>query len=294
MKRFKNITELLKAFRKGDVTAGRTSSVCSNYSTDFKKQPKYYFIDDIYFENGKATHFINRTLKTEIILCNHDGSCHVNNISDDWSIILVRDEAYVREYIRIHTKTDVSFSLAIRFCLTNSYINDFINIKNSVKNVRCNAYYLLCRYYDLRKDYQSSRRFINNKCKEANIPVVDTYIDQEFAISTLKGWRECWSYYKYYGSVSYADLALKLSKDEILTLVKKTFCYNSVRLLHHTSKNMSYSHFMKYYDNLAHLKNDIESLDNYIKGANLTGYQQWYGKQIEYIAKVIKKYGLPI
>lgn len=30
MKRFKNITELLKAFRQGDVTAGRTPSVCSN------------------------------------------------------------------------------------------------------------------------------------------------------------------------------------------------------------------------------------------------------------------------
>lgn len=293
MKRFKNITELLKAFRKGDVTAGRTPSICNNYSTDFKNQPKYYFIDNIYFENGKAVRFINRTLKIEIVLCNYSGSCYIYNTPDDYQIVFVRDEAYVREYIRIHTKTDASFTLAIRFCLTNSYINDFINIKNSIKAVRTHAYHTLCRYYELRKNYQSSRRFINNKCKKANIPIIDTCIDQEFAISTWKGWRECWSYYKYYGSVSYADSSLKLNKDEILTLVRKTFCYNAVRLAHHVSKNMSYSHFMKHYDNLANLKYSIENLNSYITGANLTGYQQWYGKQIEYIAKVIKKYGLP-
>ena len=64
---------------------------------------------------------------------------------------------------------------------------------------------------------------------------------------------------------------------------------------------MPYESFMEYYDNLANLKNDIESLANdieslanYIKGANLTGYQQWYGREIEYIAKIIKKYGLTI
>ena len=293
MKRFKNITELLKAFRKGDVTAGRTPSVCSNYNTDFKKQPKYYFIDDIYFENGKAVRFINRNLKIEIVLCNYNPLSYVYDTPDGYQLVSVRDNAYVREYIRIHTKNDISFSLAIRFCLTNSYINDFINIKNSIKTVRTSAYYLLCRYYQLRKDYQSSRRFINNKCKKANISIVDTYIDQEFAISAYKGWRECWSYYKYYGSVSYADLSLKLNKDEILTLIKKTFLYNPVRLSHHTSKYMSYSHFMKYYDNLAHLKNDIKSLANHIKSANLTPYQRWNSKQIEYIAKIIQKYGLP-
>ena len=59
MKRFKNIPELIKAFRQGDVTAGRIPSVCSNYSTDFKKQPKYYFEGNIYYENGKPTRFIN-------------------------------------------------------------------------------------------------------------------------------------------------------------------------------------------------------------------------------------------
>ena len=57
---------------------------------------------------------------------------------------------------------------------------------------------------------------------------------------------------------------------------------------------MPYESFMKYYDNLANLKNDIESLANYIKGANLTGYQLWYAREIEYIAKIIKKYDLPI
>ena len=294
MKRFKNITELLKAFRQGDVTAGRTSSVCSNYSTDFKKQPKYYFIKDIYFENGKATHFINRTLKIEIILCDHDGSCHIYNKDDDWTIILVRDHAYIREYIRTHTQNAVTFNLAARFCLTNSYINDFINIKNSIKNVRCNAYYLLYRYYGLRKNYQDARKYLNNKCKKANVSALDTYADREFAIACWRGWREYWNYYNYNGSIAYADLSLRLNKDEILTLIRKTFCYNDVRLSHHTSKNMSYNHFMKYYDNLAYLKNDIESLANYIKGANLTGYQQWYGYQIECIAKIIKKYGLPI
>lgn len=293
MKRFKNITELLKAFRQGDVTAGRTSSVCSNYSTDFKKQPKYYFIDDIYFENGKATHFINRTLKIEIILCDHDGSCHLNNINDDWSIILVSDNTYVREYIRTHTQNAVTFNMAARFCLTNSYINDFINIKNSIKNVRCNAYNLLWRYYDLRKNYQDARKYLNKKCKKADVPALDTYVDNEFAISNWKGWRKYWTYRRYFGSIAYADLSLKLSKDEILTLIRKSFCYNSVRLAYHTSKNMSYNHFMKYYDNLAHLKNDIEDLANYVKSANLTGYQKWSGKQIEYIAKIIKKYGLP-
>ena len=51
---------------------------------------------------------------------------------------------------------------------------------------------------------------------------------------------------------------------------------------------------MQFYGNLAHLKHAIEDLANYIKGANLTGYQQWYGREIEYIAKIIKKYGLPI
>lgn len=294
MKRFKNITELLKAFRQGDVTAGRTPSVCSNYSTDFKKQPKYYFINDIYFENGKATHFINRTLKTEIILCNHDGSCHINNINNDWTIILVRDHAYIREYIRTHTQNAITFNFAIRFCLTNSYINDFINIKNKINKVRGNAYHLLWRYYELRKNYQDARKYLNNKCKQANVRAIDTYADNEFAISNWKGWREYWNYYKYNGSIAYADLSLRLNKDEILTLIRKTFYYNPVRLSHHTSKYMPYDRFMEYYDNLAYLKNDIESLANYIKGANLTGYQQWYGKQIEYIAKIIKKYGLSI
>lgn len=190
MKRFKNIIELLTAFRQGNVTAGRTSSVCSNYNTDFKKQPKYYFIDDIYFENGKATHFINRTLKTEIILCDHCGSCHTNNMNDDWTIILVRDHAYIREYIRKHTQTPNGFNLAIRFCLTDSYINDFINIKNSIKYVRGNAYYLLWRYYELRKNYQDARKYLNKKCKKAGIAIIDTYANHEFAISRYKGWRE--------------------------------------------------------------------------------------------------------
>lgn len=295
MKIFKNITELLTAFRQGDVTAGRTSSVCNNYSTDFKNQPKYYFIDDIYFENGKATHFINRTLKIEIILCDHDGSCHINNINNDWTIVLVRDNTYVREYIRTHTRNTILFNLAVRFCLTNSYINDFINIKNSIKNVRSNAYNLLWRYYELRKNYQDARKYLNNKCKKARVSVIDTYADNiEFAIACWKGWREYWTYYKYNGSIAYADLSLRLSKDEILTLIRKTFYYNSVRLWHHTSGYMLYAFFMKYYDNLAYLKNDIEDLTNYIKGANLTGYQQWYGREIEYIAKIIKKYGLPI
>lgn len=294
MKRFKNITELLKAFRQGGVTAGRTSSVCNNYSTDFKKQPKYYFIDDIYFENGKATHFINRTLKTEIILCDHDGSCHVNNIKDDWSIIFVSDHTYIREYIQTHTQDAVKFNLAVRFCLTNSYINDFINIKNSIKNVRCNAYHLLWRYYDLRKNYQDSRKFLNKKCKKADVPALDTYADTEFAISNWKGWRKYWTYYKYNGSIAYADLSLRLSKNEIITLIRKTFYYNQVRLSHHASKYMPYDRFMKFYDNLANLKRSIENLDKYIKVANLTGYQQWCGKQIEYIAKIINKYGLPI
>lgn len=294
MKRFKNITELLKAFRQGDVTAGRTPSVCSNYSTNFKKQPKYYFIDDIYFENGKATHFINRTLKTEIILCDHDGSCHVNNIKDDWSIVLVRDEAYVREYIRTHTQNAVTFNMAVRFCLTNSYINDFINIKNSIKNVRCNAYHLLSRYYAIRKDYQDSRKLLNKKCKKANVPALDTYADAEFAISNWKGWREYWTYYIYNGSIAYADLSLRLNKNEILTLIRKTFYYNQVRLSHHTSKYMPYDRFMKFYDNLANLKHAIEDLSNYIKSANLTSYQYWCSREIEYIAKIIKKYGLPI
>lgn len=293
MKRFKNITELLKAFRQGDVTAGRTSSVCSNYSTDFKKQPKYYFVDDIYFENGKATHFINRTLKTEIILCDHDGSCHINNISDDWTIILVSDHAYIREYIRTHTQNAVTFNLAVRFCLTNSYINYFINIKNSIKNVRCNAYHLLCRYYDLRKNYQDARKYLNKKCKKADVRALDIYTDTEFAISNWKGWRKYWTYRKYNGSIAYADLSLKLSKDEILTLIRKSFYYNPVRLSHHTSKYMPYNRFMEYYNNLAYLKRSIEDLTNYIKVANLTGCMQWYGKQIEYIAKIIKNYGLP-
>lgn len=294
MKRFKNITELLKAFRQGDVIAGRTSSVCSNYSTDFKKQPKYYFIDDIYFENGKATHFINRTLKIEIILCDHDGSCHINNIKDDWSIIFVSDQTYIREYIRTHMKNNATFNIAVRFCLTNSYINDFINIKNSIKNVRCNAYHLLRRYYELRKNYQDARKYLNKKCKKADVPALDTYADTEFAISNWKGWRRYWTYYKYNGSIAYADLSLRLSKDEILTLIRKTFYYNPVRLSHHTSGYMPYKFFMNFYGNLAHLKHAIEDLSNYVKGANLTGYQQWYGKQIEYIAKIIKKYGLPI
>ena len=57
---------------------------------------------------------------------------------------------------------------------------------------------------------------------------------------------------------------------------------------------MPYKFFMQFYGNLAHLKHAIEDLANYIKGANLTGYQQWYGREIEYIAKIIKKYGLPI
>lgn len=294
MKRFKNITELLKAFRQGDVTAGRTSSVCSNYSTDFKKQPKYYFIDDIYFENGKATHFINRTLKTEIILCNYDGSCHINNISNDWTIILVRDHDYIREYIRTHTQNAATFNLAIRFCLTNSYISDFINIKNSIKNVRCNAYHLLWRYYDIRKNYQDARKYLNRKCKKAGVPAIDTYADNEFAIAYWRGWKEYWTYYKYNGSIAYADLSLRLSKDEILTLIRKTFYYNSLRLSHHSSSYMPYKFFMQFYSNLAHLKHAIEDLANYVKGANLTGYQQWCGREIEYIAKIIKKYGLPI
>lgn len=294
MKRFKNITELLKAFRQGDVIAGRTSSVCSNYSTDFKKQPKYYFIDDIYFENGKATHFINRTLKIEIILCDHDGSCHINNIKDDWSIIFVSDQTYIREYIRTHTKNNATFNLAVRFCLTNSYINDFINIKNSIKHVRSNAYNLLCRYYTIRKDYQDSRKLLNKKCKKYNVANLDTYADNEFAISYWRGWKEYWTYYKYNGSIAYADLSLRLSKDEILTLIRKTFYYNQFRLSHHTSGYMPYKFFMQFYGNLAHLKHAIEDLANYIKGANLTGYQQWYGREIEYIAKIIKKYGLPI
>lgn len=294
MKRFKNITELLKAFRQGDVTAGRTSSVCSNYNTDFKKQPKYYFIDDIYFENGKATHFINRILKTEIILCNHDGSCHINNISNDWTIILVRDHDYIREYIRTHTRNAVAFNLAVRFCLTNSYINDFINIKNSIKNVRCNAYHLLWRYYDLRKNYQDARKYLNKKCKKVDIPALDTYADREFAVACWRGWREYWNYYNYNGSIAYADLSLRLNKDEILTLIRKTFYYNPVRLSHHTSGYMPYKFFMQFYGNLAHLKHAIENLDNYVKGANFTGYQQWCGREIEYIAKIIKKYGLPI
>lgn len=294
MKRFKNITELLKAFRQGDVTAGRTSSVCNNYNTNFKKQPKYYFIDDIYFENGKATHFINRTLKVEIILCDHAGSCHINNTKDDWSIILVSDQSYIREYIRTHTQDDARFNLAARFCLTNSYINDFINIKNSIKYVRGSAYSLLWLYYNIRKEYQDSRKFLNKKCKKANVSALDTYADTEFAISNRKGWRKYWTYRKYNGSIAYADLSLRLNKDEILTLIKKTFYYNPVRLSHHSSKYMSYQFFMNYYDNLVYLKNAIENLTNYIKDANLTGYQQWYGKQIEYIAKIIKKYGLPI
>jgi len=293
MKRFKNITELLKAFRQGDVTAGRTPRVCSNYNTDFKKQPKYYFIDDIYFENGKATHFINRTLKIEIILCNHDGSCHIYNKDDDWTIILVRDHDYIREYIRTHTRNAITFNMAVRFCLTNSYINDFINIKNSIKNVRCNAYSLLWRYYDLRKNYQDARKYLNKKCKKAHVSAIDTYADREFAIACWRGWREYWTYYKYDGSIAYADLSLRLSKDEILTLIRKTFYYNQVRLSYHTSGYMPYELFMIYYCNLAHLKNDIEDLANYIKGANLTGYQQWSGREIEYIAKIIKKYGLP-
>ena len=150
------------------------------------------------------------------------------------------------------------------------------------------------RYYNLRKNYQDARKYLNNKCKKANVSALDTYTDIEFAISNWKGWREYWTYSKYNGSIAYADLSLRLSKDEILTLIRKTFLYNPVRLSHHTSKYMPYSHFMKYYDNLANLKNDIESLANYIKSFNLTGYQQWYGKQIEYIAKIIKKYGLPI
>lgn len=294
MKRFKTILELQKAFRQGDVTTGRTPSVCSNYSTNFEKQPKYYFIDDIYFENGKTTRFINRTLKIEIVLCDYCGSCHIYNIKDDWTIIYVRDHAYIREYIRTHTQTAATFNLAVRFCLTDSYINDFINIKNSIKYVRGNAYHILWRYYELRKNYQDARKYLNKKCKKANIHVIDTYVDREFAMSCWKGWREYWKYYNYNGNISYADLSLRLNKNEILTLIRKTFYYNSVRLLHHTSKYMPYEHFMKYYDNLAHLKNDIESLATYIKSANLTGYQQWYGKQIEYIAKIIKKYGLPI
>lgn len=294
MKRFKNITELLKAFRQGDVIAGRTPSVCSNYNTDFKKLPKYYFTDDVYFENGKATHFINRTLKTEIILCNHDGSCHINNINNDWTIILVRDHAYIREYIRTHTQNAESFNLAVRFCLTNSYINDFINIKNSIKYVRNNAYYLLWRYYEIRKHYQDARKYLNKKCKKANVSALDTYTDNEFAVAYWRGWREYWNYYNYNGSIAYVDLSLRLSKDEILTLIRKTFYYNQTRLLHHTSKYMPYDRFMEFYDDLANLKRSIEHLDKYIKVANLTGYQQWYGKQIEYIAKIIKKYGLPI
>ena len=295
MKRFKNITELLKAFRQGDVIAGRTSSVCNNYSTDFKNQPKYYFINDIYFENGKATHFINRTLKVEIILCDYSTSCHVHKIPDDWSIIHVRDHAYIREYIRTHTQNAATFNLAVRFCLTDSYVNDFVNIKNSIKYVRDNAYHLLWRYYEVRKNYQDSRKHLNKKCKKADVPSLDVYAgDKQFAISTWKGWREYWTYYNYKGSIAYADLALRLTKDEILTLIRKTFYYNSVRLSHHTSRYMFYENFMKYYDDLAHLKTDIESLANYIKGANLTGYKQWCGREIEYIAKIIKKYGLPI
>lgn len=288
MKRFKNITELLKAFRQGDITAGRTPSVCSNYNTDFKKQPKYYFIDDIYFKNGKATHFINRVLKTEIILCDHVGSCHVNNISDDWTIILVRDHAYIREYIRTHTQNAATFNLAVRFCLTNSYINDFINIKNSIKNVRCNAYHLLYRYYELRKNYKDARKYLNKKCKKANIRALDVYANNEFAISCWKGWREYWNYYTYKGSIAYADLSLRLSKDEILMLIRKTFYYNPVRLWYHSSGYMPYDYFMEYFDSLAYLKKDIEGLANYIKGVNLTNYQRWCCREIEYIAKIIK------
>lgn len=293
MKRFKNIPELLKAFRQGDVIAGRTPSVCNNYSTDFKNKPKYYFIDDIYFENGKATHFINRTLKIEIILCDHGGSCRINNTKDDWTIILVRDHAYIREYIRTHTQNAVAFNMAVRFCLTNSYINDFINIKNRIKNVRCCAYNLLWRYYELRKNYQDARKYLNNKCKKARVSAIDTYADNEFAISNWKGWREYWTYYKYNGTIAYADLSLKLNKNEILTLVRKTFYYNPVRLSHHTSAYMPYKFFMQFYGNLARLKHAIEHLNTCIKGTNLTPYMQWNSREIEHIAKIIKKYGLP-
>ena len=294
MKRFRTITDLVKAFRSGSYSEGRTSSVCNNWNTSFKTKPKYYFEGNIYYENGKPTRFINRTLKVEISLTDWNSSCHIHHLPGGIDMIFVRDHSYVRDYIWNHMSSDAAFNLAIRFCLTNSYINNFISIKNCIKHVRENAYYRLAQYYTLRREYQTARKYFDKKLKEYNIPNVDRYANQEFAISNWKGWKEYWTYYKYDGSIAYADLSLRLSKDEILTLVRKTFYYNSTRLSHHTSGYMPYKFFMQFYGNLAHLKHAIEDLANYVKGANLTGYQQWYGKQIEYIAKIIKKYGLPI
>ena len=294
MKRFRTITDLIKAFRSGDYSEGRTSSVCNNWNTDFKTKPKYYFEGNTYYENGKPTRFINRTLKVEILLSNGYGSCNIHHLPIGMDMIFVRDHSYIRDYIYNHMSSDAAFNLAIRFCLTNSYINDFISIKNCIKHIRENAYYRLVQYYTLRREYQKTRKYFDKKLKEYNVPNVDRYANQEFAISNWKGWKEYWTYYKYDGSIAYADLSLRLSKDEILTLVRKIFYYNSVRLSHHTSKYMPYQHFMKYYDDLANLKNDIKSLANYIKDANLTGYQQWYGEKIKFISKVVQKYKITI
>lgn len=273
-KRFSSISALIWNFYHKTYDAGHTGQRCSNYATDFKKDWKYKFVDNVYYEEGKPQIYINPHLKIAIhiveynphVLCwslkgyKRNGYIHLH----------IRDEKYVRDFLKDHINNISDFISSIMFLATVNYVEATYHAKRMLQYGRQNTHGFTTRYLAARDNYQKIRTYCNRIIKKYNIDKQVLFIYNAIWVEWYKGWRKCCDKIDFGGIDAWkADKTYYINKKEFITLAAKSWYYDRARK-YTIDKRFNYKQCIAYYNTIGRLKQAYEQYVTY--------YENRFGK----------------
>lgn len=226
MARFKNRWDLENAFFKGDISEGHTGSKCSNWSTDFKKDWKYKFIDNILYENGRPSIILQRELKLGISFDEYAGGSRCHYQLRGYDIVRVLDCYNSRAYILPTDYSIRTFLNNYMYCVVSHLMSCWFGVQNAIEKDRENTIYRWHGYHLAVKEYEQLKKLCNKKFKEFNIKPSWYYLTETFRHVTYRGFKQIWHDIPYKGYINRALCGHKLDDFDIFILTTKIVYYS--------------------------------------------------------------------
>ena len=276
MARFKNRWDLENAFFKGELEEGHTGSKCSNYATDFKKDWKYKFVNNILYDNGKPSIILQRDLKLGISFDEYMGSSKCHYELRGYTIIRVLDCYNSRAYIHPEDNSIRTFINNFMYCAISHLMSCWFDVQNAIEKGRSTTIYAWYSYTNAVKEYQTIRTLCSKKFKASNIHPTWYYIKEVFRTLRYRGFNQVWNDIPFEGYVNRAMFRRKLDIfDEFILTTKIVYYSNCKNYTKYCKTIESYPYYREMcYTNPKILYEDLKAIyDNSIADPSA---KYWY------------------